>query len=303
MQNLDLSYKEIYPKIFVYSNLFPDHKALHGIMNKSEKNSQGKAIYSRWTDWFIFGRYCSSRSYKFVIEDMKQSFKDGIEYDFDSYEEELLLHNRLNEAVTAAISSYIAINNITLPENSYISDQNIARYDPGVDSGEGKTMQYHTDYGIGEWYWPGEKFLLTATTYMNDDYEGGELMFSIGDEIIKYKPQAGEVVVFPSGSPLYPGGEPYFHAVGGIKNNSTSLVRMYLKHTAKGEKKWYDGEEKYGKDEWHEIAKKRAEGHNSIAVFDNVPRQCSALITQLYGIDPSTYEAKTNVYYDEDEIQ
>lgn len=302
MQNLDLSYKEIYPKIFVYSNLFPDHKVLHGIMKKSEEKSQGMTIYSKWTDWFIFGRYCSSRYYKFAIEDMKQSFKDGIEYDFNLYEEELLLHNRLNEAVTAAISSYVSINNVALPENSYISDQNIGRYNPGVDSGEGKTMQYHTDYGIGEWYWPGEKFLLTATTYMNDDYEGGEIMFSIGDEIIKYKPQAGEIIVFPSGSPLYPGGEPYFHAVDGIKKSSKFLVRMYLKHSTKGEKKWYDGEEKYGKEEWYEIAKKRAEGHNSIGVFGYKPRLCSALITKLYGIPIESYEVKEDIFYDEDEI-
>ena len=302
MYNLDLSYKEIYPKIFVYTNLFPDHQNLHKIMQRSEDESQGKGVYHKWTDWFIFGRYCSSRSYKFVIEDMKQSFKDGTGYDFNLYEEELLLYNRLNEAVTAAISSYVSINNVALPENSYISDQNIGRYNPGVDSGEGKTMQYHTDYGIGEWYWPGEKFLLTATTYMNDDYEGGELMFSIGDEVIKYKPKAGEVVVFPSGSPLFPGGEPYFHAVGGIKYNSKSLVRMYLKHTANGKKKWYDGEEKYGKDEWYEIAKKRAEGHNCLGVFDDMPRLGSGLITKLYGISKESYTVKEDVFYDEDEI-
>jgi hypothetical protein len=163
-------------------------------------------------------------------------------------------------------------------------------------------MQYHTDYGIGEWYWPGEKFLLTATTYMNDDYEGGEIMFSIGDEIIKYKPQAGEIIVFPSGSPLYPGGEPYFHAVDGIKKSSKFLVRMYLKHSTKGEKKWYDGEEKYGKEEWYEIAKKRAEGHNSIGVFGYKPRLCSALVTKLYGIPIESYEVKEDIFYDEDEI-
>jgi len=302
MESIDLTYKEIYPRIFVYSNLFPDHKNLHDIMHKSEKKSEGKGVYHEWTDWFIFGKYCSSRSSKLIIEDIKQCFKDGIEYDFDLYDQEILLYNRLNETVIAAISNYITVNDVPLPKNSYISDQNIARYNPGVDSGEGKTMQYHTDYGIGEWYWPGEKFLLTATTYMNDDYEGGELMFSIGDEIIKYKPKAGEIVVFPSGSPLYPGGEPYFHAVGGIRNSSKSLVRMYLKHTANGEKKWYDGEQKYGKEEWYEIARKRAEGHNCIAVFDNIPRICSALITKLYGIPKENYTVRENIFYDEDEI-
>jgi len=302
VQNLDLNYKEIYPKIFVYNKLLPDAKHLHETMKLSEEKSVGKYFYSEWTDWFIFGKYCHSKSIQSIIEGLKKSDKDGNEYDFDLFAKEYNLHHRLNEAVTAAISNYIAINDIDLPENSYISDQNIGRYDPGVDTGEGKTMQYHTDYGIGEWYWPGEKFLLTATTYVNDDYDGGEIMFSIGDDIIRYKPDAGDIVVFPSGSPLYPGGEPYFHAVDGIKNSSKSLVRMYLKHTANGEKKWYDGEQKYGKEEWYQIAKKRAEGHNTIAVFDGQLKLCSALITKLYGIDPDTYEVKKDLFYDEDEI-
>ena len=36
MQHLDLTYKEVYPRIFVYTNLFPDHQALHKIMQRSE---------------------------------------------------------------------------------------------------------------------------------------------------------------------------------------------------------------------------------------------------------------------------
>lgn len=286
----------------MYTNLFSDHKSLYDIMKKSQENSSGKAIYTEWTDWFIFGKYCHSRFPDLVIEEIEQYVKNGDDYNFNLYKEELLLYNRLNEAVTAAISNYVAINNVSLPENSYISDQNIGRYNSGVDTGEGKTMQYHTDYGIGEWYWPGEKFLLTATTYMNDDYEGGELMFSVGSDIIKYKPNAGEIVVFPSGSPLYPGNEPYFHGVDGIKKGNKFLVRMYLKHSAKGQKKWYDGEIKYGKEEWYKIAKDRAEGHNSILVFENKPKLCSALITKLYGIPIESYEVRENIFYDEDEI-
>ena len=188
-----------------------------------------------------------------------------------------------------------------MPENSFISDQNIARYDSDVDSGEGKTMQYHTDYSIGEWYWPGEKFLITATTYMNDNYDGGEIMFSIGSEIIKYKPKAGEIIVFPSGSPLYPGGEPYFHAVDGIRNGTKSLVRMYVKHFQDAHQKWNDGESKYGKEEWYEIAKSRAEGHNSIAIFEGRKKLCSALVTKLYNIPYDSYEIKEDLFYDEDE--
>lgn len=301
MFHLDLSYKEIYPKIFVYTNMFPDFKKLHQIMQVSEEISSGKGLYSQWTDWFIFGKYCHSNGLSLFFEEIKKSINDNSSYDFNLCESELSLYSTINQSVTAAISNYIAINNISLPSGSYITNQNIARYDSDVDTGEGKTMQYHTDYAIGEWYWPGEKFLVTATTYMNDDYDGGEIMFSIGSDIIKYKPKAGEIIVFPSGSPLYPGGEPYFHAVAGIKNGKKSLVRMYVKHFQEGTQKWYDGEKQYGKEKWYEIAKARSEGHNTIAVLDGQKKLCSALITKLYNIPCDSYEIKDDLFYYEDE--
>jgi hypothetical protein len=301
MQHLDLTYKEVYPRIFVYTNLFPDHQALHKIMQKSEEQSRGKGIYTEWTDWFIFGKYCHSKSPDYAVDEIEKHVKNGVDYDYSLYRNEIKLYEGLNQSVTAAISNYIAVNNVILPKNSYISDQNIGRYNPGVNSGNGRTMQYHTDYNIGEWYWPGEKFLLTATTYMNDDYEGGELSFSVGSDTFKYKPNAGEIVVFPSGSPLYPGNEPYFHAVETIKNNSKFLVRMYLKHSAEGEQKWYDGEQKYGKEAWYKMAKERSSGHSSI-VIENELKLCSALLTKLYGIPMDDYIVNNGLFYDEDEI-
>ena len=126
-------------------------------------------------------------------------------------------------------------------------------------------------------------------------------MFSVGSDMFKYKPNAGEIVVFPSGSPLYPGNEPYFHAVEKIKNNSKFLVRMYLKHSAEGEQKWYDGEQKYGKEAWYKIAKERSSGHSSIRV-EPEPKLCSALLTKLYGIPIDSYTVNNNLFYDEDEI-
>lgn len=300
MEKLNLNYKEIYPKIFVYTDLFPDHKKLYEIIKISEERSYGKAVYSEWVDWFIFGRYCHSRSINDCIENIEICFRNNKDYDFNLLVKEIALRDRLNQSVYAAISNYVGINNVSLPENSYISDQNIAMYDCNVDTGEGKTMQYHTDYNIGEWYWPGEKFLITATTYMNDDYDGGEIVFSVGSDIIEYKPKAGEVVVFPSGSPLFPGNEPYFHSVNMVKNKKKSLVRMYLKHSADGTDKWYDGISKYGEEEWLKIAKKRSEGHNSITVYEDGSKRCSSLITDLYGIPIESYEVKDNLCYEQD---
>jgi hypothetical protein len=201
MSIINLNYKEIYPKIFVYTDLFPDAKNLHDIMKMSEKRSNGRGIYTEWTDWFIFGKYCHSRSNDQVLFEIDQDIKNKKEYNFDLYRQELILYNRIKESVNSAISHYIAINNVPVPVSSHITEQNIGRYDAGVDSGEGKTMQFHTDYSIGEWYWPGEKFLITATSYMNDDYDGGELFFRL--QGLNIKPEAGDLFVFPSNF-MYP---------------------------------------------------------------------------------------------------
>jgi len=299
---VDYSYNEIFPKIFVYKKLYPDHNILYELMKNSLFQSYGYGAYTSWDDWFIFGKYCHAKSIEQITLDIQKKLEEDRDYNFHLLDQELYLHKRLTEAVASAIANYVSINSIELPADSFITKENIGRYNPGVDSGEGKTMQYHTDYGIGEWYWPGEKFLLTATSYMNDDYDGGEIIFSVGSELISYKPEAGDIIVFPSGSPLYPGNEPYFHSVAGIRGGHKFLVRTYLKHIVEGHEKWYQNEEKYGKEKWYEIAKSRAEGHNTIAIFDGQPKICSALITKLYGIPIDTYEVKQNVFYDDDEI-
>lgn len=60
-------------------------------------------------------------------------------------------------------------------------------------------MGYHTDYFSVEE--PAGEFALTCTMYLNDNYEGGEVCFKTNGEDYVYKPQAGDVMVFPSGHP------------------------------------------------------------------------------------------------------
>lgn len=309
--HFDLKYIEIYPYIHVYKNLLPDSKELTQIMQESEKENVNGLI-SEWTDWAVFGKY----SHVNGIQKLKNFLANNLKSDknIDLYLDEVYLMERLSQSNIAALTDYIVRNNVPVPDNAYIPNPNLGRYNPGVDTGEGKAMQFHTDYALGEWYWPGEKFLITCTTYLNDDYEGGEIVFAIKEDIISYKPEAGDILVFPSGAPSFPGGEPYFHGVSVVENSSKLLIRNYLRYISDPTKKWIEGEEKYGKEQWYQIAKKKAEGHNSITVVykdngnainfkdidynRNITRYATGLLTELYDIDPSSYLKKESLDYD-----
>jgi hypothetical protein len=56
--------------------------------------------------------------------------------------------------------------------------------------GSGTHFKIHADHG------PTYVATISVVVYLNDDYEGGELWFPRFD--LKYKPKAGDVVVFPS---------------------------------------------------------------------------------------------------------
>jgi hypothetical protein len=74
----------------------------------------------------------------------------------------------------------------------------------------------------------------------------------MGDKLVKYKPQAGDLLVFPSGHPDYltEEGKPYLHGVMPSYNKNKFLARMYWQKyqrgTANGMKKKKSLEKKYG---------------------------------------------------------
>ena len=67
---------------------------------------------------------------------------------------------------------------------SYMEAVNFVKY------GVGEHFDVHSDHGFS--------YICTVSTvaYLNDDYEGGELWFKHLDK--KIKPEAGDIVVFPS---------------------------------------------------------------------------------------------------------
>ena len=263
MLGISFEYKEIYPLIYVYQGLLEDHIKLAQIIKNSEKESKGRYYLKDWTPWFVFGTYTDEKRRG-----------DDADKTHVMYINERYLCKRINEANNSALSHYVGKNNINLPKESYITTPNYAKYVSGIEVGlhEGAmedgsdrvlNMNYHTDYAIGEWYWPHDKFFITCTTYINDDYDGGELRFFVDGSIITYKPKAGDVLVFPSGSPLYPGTHPYFHAVGQVENGEKFLTRAYIKHKWHITDEWLEGEKQF-KEDWPKIAKERIKEDNTL---------------------------------------
>jgi len=273
----NFKYEEIYPLIRVYKNLLPDITYLAESTKKSEIQFNGKYIFSEWTDWFVFGKYCHRK-------EQLSGTVDSVDSNFD---EEMNLLRRLSEATNGAITHYAITENIEVPQRAKITHPSLARYDTNATSGNNLAMQYHTDFNIGEWQWPGEKFLLTCTTYLNDDYQGGEIEFFINGDIFTYKPKAGDVLVFPSGSPIFPGNIPYFHAVKLITSGEKLLVRNYLKYEYPGSDEWHKNAEKHGLEAWWKICKEKDPHKNTLQITPSGIRMHDEA-HKLYGISQSS---------------
>lgn len=286
VDTINFGYKELYPLIHVYTGLLPNVGSLFNTAHNSHESSNGQYYLEEWKDWFIFGKYTWANP----------NWEKGNNSSHPMFRAELDFCHTVQKANMAAMSHYVAVNNVPLPENIHLPTVNYGMYYPNaVVAGYQETnlaMHYHTDFNIGEWFWPGDKFIITATTYFNDDYEGGEIHFCVDNEIIKHRPQAGEIIVFPSGSPLYPGNKPYFHGVTEITSGKRLIARNYLKYTVDGTTQWYEGLEKHGEEEWTRITREQSGQHNLLSLnadpnrdettYGGIPMWESKLVKQLY---------------------
>jgi hypothetical protein len=113
-------------------------------------------------------------------------------------------------------------------------------------------MRYHSDYQREKRSRPGHQFAVTVLGYFNDEYNAGEIDFCIGKKLIKYKPKAGDILVFPSGSPhlLTEDGNVYLHGVMPAKGSHKYFYRMFWRLYQNASPEWIENESKFGKDVW-----------------------------------------------------
>jgi hypothetical protein len=258
----ELAYVEIYPKIFVYKNLFKDISKTTALLAEEGDNS----LFSPWTQWAQVGHY---------LDPLFKDYHHTMTVDY--IEKEVKTNNPKQEEQKAAIlevfsnfhlatKDYISKNNVEFDEEALVKDRNgeshklwtihgpsVARYRTDMDRDWG--LAYHSDYKREPIKTPGDKFVITALTYFNDDYEGGEIDFLVNGEAYMYKPEAGDLVVFPAGHPeiLTKDGKVYLHGVMVPKGNHKYLARMYWMKYEDGSQEWYDKEKEFGKDAWKEM--------------------------------------------------
>lgn len=244
----------LYPRINVYQNAIPNSNDFVDLLERSQKQNP-EHLFTGWEDWYGFGLM------------MNLGMTQTHDYSNDWNGNPLDLNNEyalkqsqflktLDDVFYLVTQDYIQQYQITLP-NWHPSGFSICKYKETAQENH-LAMHYHTDYVGANAEAPGLKFAITCTMYLNDNYDGGGLSFleeETGD-VIDYKPKAGDVVVFPSGDPIT-GASHYFHGVDKIANGDKYLIRTFWQYEYEGSKDWWEGVEKYGKEQWEIIAKEK----------------------------------------------
>ena len=236
----------IYPRVVVYKNLLPEANKYVDLLKYSETQDP-KYHFLKWDDWYGFGDFMNiGMPDKDLINELNNETED--EYEIN----QINFIKKMSEVFFDVTEDYIKEYEISLP-NWKAGGLSICKYNPTQDDID-YAMFYHTDYRLGDQEKPGDKFAITCTIYLNDDYEGGGLKFLRDDngDIINYKPKAGDIVVFPSGDPIT-GASHYYHGVDRIDNGNKYFIRCFWMYTYEGSEDWHKNVEKYGKEVWEKM--------------------------------------------------
>lgn len=255
----NLEYVEIYPNVDVYRNVLKDPQQMYDVMKKSEQTSEGKYFLNTWDQWAHFGTYTQKKHPHEIAQEVSE--------DEMFIKEEAFVYE-VEDAYNKVIMDYVARHGIELPEGWRFSGCSYSKYNPSLDIMNNRmTMQYHTDHITSQKDMPGDKFFITCTMYINDDYEGGDIEFFVNGELINHKPQGGDILVFPSI-------EPYYHGVKTIEENEKFFVRNFVMIPFDGTEEWLANQKRYGAYKWAKMEAERIEyedPRNMRYIQDGVP--------------------------------
>lgn len=180
---------------------------------------------------------------KEIIDEYESLFFEATKYyiDYYGYSLDNWMHGGSNilryEGKQASAEDITNINGVTEGVDKYDSTKGKA------GSTKEMTLPFHTDFYQPDALEPGLKAEYTVTMYLNDNYKGGEIDFRIfnGSEQemrlegyslkpvdpnygevpeIMYRPQPGDIIIFPSRPPFY-------HGVRRVESGMKYFVRMF----------------------------------------------------------------------------
>lgn len=215
--------KEILEKnVYYYKNVIPNPKQFVELIESTENEDWGTSI-TKWEEWTA----CSGEMYLYGAEKTvnpsdKERTEEGNKIGY--------IYNTVMNAFFAVCKDYAeAHDDYDSPINFPLFD--IKKYSPGTFMGA------HYDQQEGD-----TRLKYSLVFYLNDDYEGGEISFTIespnapifhskpeqdysiakeGNRItFAIKPEAGSVIIFPS-SP------PYHHTAHLVKNGFKYMVPLH----------------------------------------------------------------------------
>lgn len=235
---------KLFNKVNVYRNGLKNPKEYVDLLKESEFVLGGKYYFSEWKDWYGIGTMMN------VTMPDKGNFVFEHYPDIDHAKKQKEFIEDIANSFYKFTEDYIDEYNVVLPKWAH-SGISICRYDETKNT-DYFALAYHTDTHEFDKESPGNKFAVTCTMYLNDDYEGGEISFLNEDkaEVVTWKPQPGDVVVFPSGSP-------YFHGVHPILNGKRYIIRLWWFWDYEGSPEWHKNKEIYGEEEWKKIEHER----------------------------------------------
>ena len=167
-------------KICYYRDAIENPIQLVELIESSETDLTEQDSIGRWHDWAT-----SSEGEEYIFGQKKLTYAWKLETSSNSV---AFIYRALESALNTAGTDYANRFNIEYIDPTPLS---ISKYRVGAHMGP------HVDYR-GE---PNLEPLMSAVVYLNDDYEGGEIMFP--EQGVTIKPEAGSIVVFPSVEPFY----------------------------------------------------------------------------------------------------
>jgi hypothetical protein len=204
-------------KVYYYTNVIEDPKKLVDAIENDNKDA--------WGEWMA----CSGQAYVYGTDkNIAPSHTKGIEDEVNDY-----IYNTLFKAFDDVARDYAKAQGIT-DEPKLFPQFPIKKYQAGTYMGA------HFDQQEGD-----DRLKVSFVMYLNDDYEGGELSFTIaspngvlqtsGPEedfaeaeknknyTFAIKPKAGSIIVFPP-SP------PYHHTAHLVKSGEKIMVPQHWIH-------------------------------------------------------------------------